>query len=1161
MPFVPLRVHTTFSFLDGACAPGALAKHAKAMGFDALGIADSGHTAGFAPWAKSAKGVGLRPIFGVVVWTPPVFHLSGIEGEVRDGGQPFLLLVRNAGGHRALCRWLTASFADVQLRPRIPMAALLEGDPGLHLVVLPEAIDPLDDGTLGALAKIWGDRLDIGLADHGRPGDGERDGRQRDLAQRLGLPLVAVPDVRVLRSTDTPALMALRAISASAHVDVDGPWRVLTDQQHLPTDLEAGDLYGPEAVDRSGVIAQGLAFTPGSKKNFFPRSDPPETCVDDPSRWRWLREWFPPPRCMALLGAIEDITEGDAARWPVISRWFAALARRGLEVRLAEDSNRDRVGYSERLEFELASIHEMGFAAYLLIVAEFINWAKDAGIPVGPGRGSVAGSMAAWALRIHEVDPIRFRLLFERFLNPSRVSLPDIDVDFARARREEVIAHVRDRYGEDKVGFIANWMAFGVKSAIKDAARVLNVRFDVADGWTRGLDALETVRAVLDEKRSRMRYDIDPVFRRALKLAATLHGEDPGAFPSVHGDAEKAVMAGKTPKPEPWMRQRGVHAAGVVMTPEPLVAYAPVLPDGDRRVLDLDMAGVEAFGLVKFDFLGLKTLDVVEETLCHLERAGIERPDVNRIPLDDGAVFDALCAGDTLGLFQLEGAAMTAIVRRLQPRTIDDLIALVALFRPGPLQSGMVDDYIERRHGRAEVEDLHPSLKPVFADTWGVPVYQEQVMEMARVLCGFTLAEADLLRRAIGKKKPEELAAQKAKFIDGAVANGVDGGVAGGIFAKIEGFADYCFNRSHSASYGLISYITAWLKVHHRAAFLAAACTLAADDHAFVAAYLRDARKGGLVVVPPDIHWSADRFRVDDGGAVVYGLAAIKRVGPNAAAEIMRARSEGGRFKDLEDLCARVKRGVVNARALDALADAGALDDLCGDRIKARAAVEAVRRTKRKVKEAAGEVDKEALGPDVEADDIARETAVLGLALSAHPLERYGVFAARLAERRLDQLGDLGHRQPVRVAAVVERVQVVITRRQERIGYALLSDKAAALEVTIPASLFTATEALWRTGTALLVVGAFDSPVAGRFIVAKAEDLDAVRARGTRCVWIRPGEVDFGVIATAVSAWPGKCAVRVEGVSVGDPVARITPVREAFRALERLLGHKAVRAV
>jgi DNA polymerase-3 subunit alpha len=784
-------------------------------------------------------------------------------------------------------------------------------------------------------------------------------------------------------------------------------------------------------------------------------------------------------------------------------------------------------------------IKKMGFPTYMLIVAEFINWSKDHGVSVGPGRGSAAGSLVAWAMRITDVDPIPFGLMFERFLNPARVSLPDVDVDFCRARREDAIAHVREKYGQEKVGQILNYSTFKSRQALQDVARACGLGFEARMKLSDRLGDYSLAEAADKDPIVSSMYQGDSSFHRIYDLARAIEG---------------------------LPRQTGVHAAGVVIASRVLHEMIPQHFDREtgRSMVGVEMKGAEKLGMVKFDFLGLKTLDILEEALTNIEEITGEKIDLPRLPLDDAATFRTLTQGDGQGLFQVESHGMRDLMKALKPDNIEELIALMALYRPGPIKSGMIDQFIECKHGRAPITYPHPRLEHVLKKTYGVMVYQEQVMGCARELAGFSLADADLLRRAMGKKDKKKMEEEKTKFIVGCEANKISAKDAGEIFDLIHHFSEYGFNASHSTAYGIISYQTAYLKTHHRAAYMASVMSWDADNHEVLAAHVVDLIRTGIRVLPPDIHRSRARFSVEmdeDGKTCVrYGLGAIKGLGESAIQDLLRDRSHRGAYRDLDDFLSRRGPKVTKASTA-ALAKAGALDrfGLARDKILRIIETEtsgAKSRSSRKTipvqqivmfgfrtppKEESSRDIQEAMDREQEdkktrpwtwSDRLEYEKAVLGFWLSGHPLDRY-MDLASIAEAKSDTLLQVPPLEPVSLIGVVHRIHAIDTKQGDRMTFVTLADRMGMVEVTVFPKSWGRSKAACKVGESVLVRGHTEGRGReGRVIAESLTPLAKVREAlaTTVDIVLRPEEARPDLlrkIGERLAAWPGKCRTRI----------------------------------
>ena len=1020
--FVHLRVHSEYSLIDGLVRLKPLVQSVAAAGMPAVAVTDHCNLFGLVKFYKAAIGAGVQPIVGADV----------LVRDARADGTParMTLLAQNDAGYRNLTRLISRAWQEGQEKgvPRID-CAWLDGGAAEGLIALSGTIDGLfvsGSGVAQALAEPvlqpWLERFPgrfyLELTRTGRPGEEAWIEAAIGAAESHGLPVVATNDVRFLSGEDFEAHEARVCIHDGHTLDDARRPRRYSEQQYLRTPEEMAALFEdiPEALANSVAIARrcSVRLTLG------------ESVLPD----------FPVPEGRTVEQHLREISD------------------QGLRARLERFQFADTADYEARLTRELDVICQMGFPGYFLIVADFIQWAKDNGIPVGPGRGSGAGSLVAYVLGITDLDPLRYELLFERFLNPERVSMPDFDVDFCMEKRDDVIEYVAERYGRDKVSQIITHGTMAAKAVVRDVGRVLGHGYGFVDRIAKLIPfelGMTLEKALTESEDLKAQYDEDEEVRAIIDLAMKLEG---------------------------LTRNAGKHAGGVVIAPSALTDFSPLYceDDGGSLVTHFDKDDVEAVGLVKFDFLGLRTLTIIDWAVQNLKRMDPEiEIDLEGVPLDDPETFRLLKGYQTTAVFQLESGGMKDLIRRLQPDSFEDIIALVALYRPGPLQSGMVDDFIDRKHGRSEVEYPHPDLEPVLKPTYGVILYQEQVMQIAQVLAGYTLGGADLLRRAMGKKKPEEMAKQREIFVNGAVERGVEEHTATYIFDLVEKFAGYGFNKSHSAAYALVAYQTAWLKAHYPAPFMAAVLSADMDNTDKVVGLIEECRNMELAVLPPDVNQSDYRFTVQDTLTVVYGLGAIKGVGESAIETLLKARNEGGPFHGLVDLCQRVDLGKLNKRVLETLVRAGALDSLGANRATLLAdiptAVAAAEQTERNASlgvvdlfgdPAAAVVPESETRPEMEDDERLRgEKDTLGLYLTGHPVERYreelrGLTGTSLAEleAKLEQRPDegenrgRGRQETVRIAGLVVGVRVRNTN-SGRMGVATLDDRSGRAELVL----------------------------------------------------------------------------------------------------------------
>tara|TARA_R110002072_G_scaffold30092_2_gene94217 strand:+ start:1107 stop:4589 length:3483 start_codon:yes stop_codon:yes gene_type:complete len=880
MSFVHLHLHTEYSLIDGLIKIDVLANKAADKCMPALAVTEQGNTFSAVKFYRAMHRVGVKPLIGAeikVVTASP------------DEPSSIVLLCQHIEGFQNLSRLITRSFTEGQFRgnPLVQFDWLETYNEGLI------AVDCADTGAFSTSTllqdntkiekniekwmSVFSDRYYLEVQRIGRKSQDSYIHDALNYAEKYSIPLVATNNVRFIENDDFEAHEARVCIQQGYTLNDPRRAKQYTAQQYLRTNEEMEELFSdiPEALENTVKIAQrcNVEFTLG--ENFLPH--------------------FP----------VDSIETQDQR--------LVKDAKAGL-LKILDDNNNipesSHEEYFSRLQREIDVVTGMGFSGYFLIVADFIRWAKENGIPVGPGRGSGAGSLVAYALDITELDPLEYDLLFERFLNPERVSLPDFDVDFCMERRDEVIDYVARKYGRDHVSQIITYGTMAAKAVVRDVGRVLGFPYGFVDQIAKLIpfDLNMTLeRALAEEKMLRQRYNSEEDVRSLLDLAQKLEG---------------------------LSRNAGRHAGGLVIAPEPLYEYMPLYCEegSQATVTQFDMGDVESIGLVKFDFLGLRTLTIIDWALRDVNRIKRQNNEdeinIRKIPLDDSATYALIQRMDTTAVFQLESDGMKKLVNRLKPDVFDDLIALVALFRPGPLQSGMVDDFVERKHGRASVQYMHPDLKAILKPTYGVILYQEQVMQIAQILSAYSLGEADLLRRAMGKKKPEEMAKQRQMFTDGAVSRGVDKDKAKEIFDLMEKFAGYGFNKSHSAAYALVAYQTAWLKAHYPAAFMAAVLSSDMDNTDKVVMLFEESRRMQIEVVAPSVNASFYSFTVINDKAIQYGLGAIKGVGAAAIDSLINEREENGPFDNLFDLCKRIDLRKANKRVLDALIKSGSMDSL-----------------------------------------------------------------------------------------------------------------------------------------------------------------------------------------------------------------------------------------
>ncbi len=1047
--FVHLRVHSAYSLLEGALPVKKLVSLCKEEAMPAVAITDTGNLFGALEFSEACAGAGVQPIVGcqLNIARPQPEQ----PGSRRPAPDPLVLLAQSDAGYANLCRVVSKAYLETEPgdSPQVTLEALKGYADGLlcltggaHGPVGRRFLEGRDDAAaemFHALRETFPDRLYVELQRHGLPEEERLEPAFLGLAYDHGVPLVATNECFFADRAMHDAHDALICVAEGRYL-AESDRRKLTPEHYFKSAQEMRELFAdvPEAVDNTLVVAR---------------------------------------RCFAMAEKRDPMLpdfETEAGRSQ--AEELAVRAREGIERRLERhvfthemtEAERADVGkrYRERVEHELQIITNMGFPGYFLIVSDFIQWAKNRGIPVGPGRGSGAGSAVAWALSITDLDPLRFNLLFERFLNPERVSMPDFDVDFCQERRDEVIRYVQEKYGHDKVAQIITFGKLQARAVLRDVGRVLQMPYGQVDRISKLVPSTPANPITLEEAQD----------------------QEPQLLRERERDERVARMLDIGMKLEGLYRHASTHAAGVVIGNQPLQELIPLYrdPRADMPVTQFNMKAVEQAGLVKFDFLGLKTLTVLDEA-CHL--IGDGAPDLAALPFDDPATFRMLAAGETVGVFQLESGGMQDVLRRLIPDKFEDVIAVVALYRPGPMEN--IPRYIACKHGQEEPDYLHPQLEPILAETFGIMIYQEQVMQIAQVLAGYSLGAADLLRRAMGKKIKEEMDKQRGIFIEGAVERGVERATAEHIFDQVAKFANYGFNKSHAASYAYIAYQTAYMKANHPVAFMAASMTYDLQSTEKLAVFRKELDRLGIPLLPPDVNRSVTRFSVEtlpDGRqGVRYALAALKNVGEGAVRALVEERETNGPFADLADFARRMDVRTLNRRQLENLVRAGALDSLDGNRRRVFEGIEALLRH---AQTAAQERDSNQVSlfggesgaapaltlPEVpdwpQTERLNEEAAAIGFYLSAHPMDAYSRTLERLGVLRSDELQ--GHFQAggptrVRMAGILEsKRERTSAKTGNRMAFLQLTDTGGSFEVGVFSEMLETVRALIDDG-----VGAF----------------------------------------------------------------------------------------
>ena len=1068
-PFIHLRVHSDFSMMDGLNKVKPILGKVAALGMPAVAITDQMNMCGLVKFYSEAHNLGIKPIIGTDFWVTnevfgdEPFRLTLIAMN-NEGYKNITILISKAYlrghlSHRAVIdqEWLAEHSEGV-----IVLSGAQHGDVGVGLM---KNNAKILDSALEFYQTHFPDRFYLELIRTGRQGEEDYLHLAVELAEQRDLPVVATNEVCFIDREGFDAHEIRVCIHDGYTLDDNRRPKRYSDQQYLRTAEEMVELFSdiPEAIENTVEIAKRCNVTVRLNEYFLPQ--------------------FP----------TGGMTTED---------FLVKVSEEGLEERLEflfpdeEVRKAKRPEYDDRLRIELEVINQMGFPGYFLIVMEFIQWSKDNGIPVGPGRGSGAGSLVAYALKITDLDPLEFDLLFERFLNPERVSMPDFDVDFCMDRRDEVIDHVAELYGRQAVSQIITFGTMAAKAVVRDVGRVLGHPYGFVDRISKLIPpdpGMTLEKAFKAEPQLPEVYESDEEVKDLIDMARILEGVT---------------------------RNAGKHAGGVVIAPTTITDFSPLYCDdeGKNPVTQFDKNDVETAGLVKFDFLGLRTLTIIQWAIDMIKEGKNVDVDISAIPLEDPKSFRTLQNAETTAVFQLESRGMKELIKRLKPDCFEDIIALVALFRPGPLQSGMVDNFIDRKHGREEIsypdaEYQHECLKEILEPTYGIILYQEQVMQIAQEMAGYSLGGADLLRRAMGKKKPEEMAKQRGTFAEGAKGNNIDPDLAMKIFDLVEKFAGYGFNKSHSAAYALVSYQTLWLKVHYPAEFMAAVMSADMDNTDKIVTLVDECERMGIEILPPDLNAGKYKFTVDSEGRIVYGIGAIKGVGEGPIEAIIEARETQGAFKDLFDFCAKIDIKRVNKRVLEKLVLAGAMDNLGPHRASLMASLpEALAAAGQHAKaESFGQSDMFGL-LTTEPEDVKQafadvpewpekvwlegEKDTLGLYLTGHPINQYAEELRYYTDGRLVDLKPTNKDQMASAVGLVLGVRVMTNKRGRRWAIVTLDDKSARIDVRFFPDMYEQFESVLETDRILLIKGqvSFDDFSGGNTITAR-DVMDIVQAR------------------------------------------------------------------
>ncbi len=1090
--FVHLHLHTQYSLLDGAIRLKDLFGAAREMKMPAVAVTDHGNLFGALDFFLQAKEAGIKPIIGCEVYVAPGCYTDREAGPLSEKNNHLVLIVENEEGYRNLNRLLThAHLEGFYYKPRVDKELLSRYSGGLTALsaclkgeIATKILQGDERGALsiaGIYSDIYPGRFYLELMENGIVEQRKVNRALIEMARRLSLPMVATNDCHYMKRQDAAAHDVLLCIQTGKTISDPGRIRMTTDEFYVKSPEEMVRAFSevPEAISNTLAVAErcSFAFTFGTFQ--FPEYRAPEG--ED------INAYFE-----------KEVHQGFTRR---SGRLFAGKT----------DPEKLRPLYLDRVEKEIDTIVRMGFAGYFLIVADFINYAKNSNIPVGPGRGSAAGSLVAYSLGITDIDPLAYDLLFERFLNPERISMPDIDIDFCRNGRDEVIRYVSEKYGgQQQVAQIITFGKMQARAVVRDVGRVLDMSYPEVDRIAKLIPTMPLNitldDAVKAEPQLRELIESDQRIARLIEIAKALEGLN---------------------------RHSSTHAAGMVISNRPLVDYMPLTRGQKGEVVtQFDMKGVEKLGLIKFDFLGLKTLTVIDHAIRLIRDNRGAQIDISSIPLDDKKTYQLFQSGNTDGVFQLEGAGMKDLMVRLIPERFEEIIALVALYRPGPLNTGMTDEYIKRKHSKKVIKYELPQLKEILADTYGVMVYQEQVMQMAIKLADFTTADSDLLRRAMGKKIREEMARQREKFVKGSIHNGIDPKKAEKIFTQMEEFAEYGFNKSHSAAYAMVAYRTAYLKAHYPVEFMAALLTSEMDDTDKIMKYIGECRDMDIQVTPPHVNESGLDFSVS-GDVIRFGLKAVKNVGESAIESIIEAKQSGGPFTSLFDFARRVDLRRVNKRVVESLIKCGAFDCFGRSRARMMAAADRAMETGQTHQEdqRRGQMsifdhmranNSETGQPgDFEEDypkvadwsdqvTLAGEKECLGFYITGHPLNQHLDTLRAVATCDTLSIADKQDKSTVIIGGIVAATREIITKKGDRMAFVTLEDTKGLVETVVFADTFMESREYLSADTPILVEGTIDKGEESvKVIVRKITPLAKVPQNGGRSVYIQVNDLDL----------------------------------------------------
>jgi DNA polymerase-3 subunit alpha len=1151
--FTHLHLHTQYSLLDGAIRINDLMRYVLTKNMHAVAMTDHGAMFGTIPFYQAAISAGVKPIIGIECYVASGSRLEKKEGNNREERYHLVLLAENSTGYKNLLKLISKSYTEgFYYKPRIDkeilsehskgiiaLSSCLHGELNIHLT----RGDFLSaDKAAGEYKEIMGaDNFFIELQKHGIEQQEQNNPKLVEIARKHGLPLVATNDCHYLERNDADAHDVLLCIQTSSLLTDEGRMKMDTREFFVKSPEEMLHLFSevPEACQNTVKIAERCNVALETGKLMFPRYQVPEGYDLD----SYLKK---------------VAAEGLEKRMPLIQLNNPDMKESDI-----------RSAYSERLQEEIAMVCKTGFSGYFLIVWDFISFARNNGIPVGPGRGSGAGSLVAYVMRITDIDPIKYGLLFQRFLNPERVSPPDFDIDFCWRERPRVIEYVRNKYGAESVAQIITFGTLGAKAALKDVARVMSIPFDESNKIT---------KMVPDE----INISIEDALAKSPDLSALYKSDS---------RIKRVVDIAK--KLEGLIRHASIHAAGVVISPGPITDHIPLYRGtGDEITTQYAMNDIETIGLLKMDFLGLRTLTVINDALELIKSDGAVPPDLDRLPLEDDKVYELFQKGDTSGIFQFESAGMRDILKKVKPTKFTDLIALNALYRPGPLGSGMIDDYINRKQGKVPISYLHPSLEQYLNETYGIIVYQEQVMQISSELAGFSLGEADLLRRAMGKKKHDVMEAQEKTFIEGAKKREIKPELAKKIFELMSHFAGYGFNKSHSTAYALLAYQTAYLKTHYPVFFMSALLTSEKENIEKVAKYIKECKDMNLEIERPEINNSFSNFTVKNG-KILFGLSAIKNVGPKAVEDIVKKRESGGPFKNIFDFCRRVNFRAVNKRVIEQLISCGAMDAMEFAHRPRAAMMEVLDKAmelgqKLQDEQETGQLSffsevnddssffKSLLPRDFkewnEKEVLSKEKESLGFYLTGHPLSKFEEDLKRFTSVNLLDARNLNTGDEISVGGMLLNLTRRFDRNEREMATASLEDLYSYISVLIFASIYEKCSSFLQSEQPVIIKGKLDKEGNEPKIIAQEITLlSKIKATETKQILIKmmlPG-LDDNVIQSLehiFMKYRGNSRVILELVRPQDIAARVTlneffkvnPSEKFIKEIEAVVGEDSI---